>query len=95
MDRSYFIGVCPYYQASQQTVTIGGGTQTFAGINIARGANNLILYTPQYNNNTLTDNSGVEVLVQMIHALVDRPASTVTGTIRQVRDQSGVNADSL
>ncbi len=73
-DRSYFIGVCPHYQASGQTVTIGGVAQTFDGINIPR-ANNLIIYTPQYNNNTLTDNSGVEVLVGLSTPLEDaRPA---------------------
>ena len=87
MDRSYFIGVCPYYQPSQQTVTIGGGTQTFAGINIPR-TNDLIIYTPQYNNNTLTDNSGVEVLVQLTTPLLT-PPSTVTGTIQQVRVNQG------
>jgi hypothetical protein len=87
-DRSYFIGVCPHYQASGQTVTLGGGTQTFDGINVSRGANQLILYTPQYNNNTLTDNSGVEVLVGLSTPL-KTPTSTVTGTIDQVRTNQG------
>ena len=86
-DRSYFIGVCPHYSASGQTVTINGIAQTFAGINIGR-TNNLIIYTPQYNNNTLTDNSGVEVLVAMSGPL-KTPTSTVTGTIVQVRVNQG------
>ena len=86
-DRSYFMGVCPHYQASGQTVTIGGNTQTFAGINIPR-ANNLIIYTPQYNNNTLTSGSGVEVLVALTTPLLT-PSSTVTGTIEQVRVNQG------
>ena len=51
---------------------------------------NLILYTPQYNNNTLTDNSGVEVLVELsTPLLILTPPSTVTGTIRQVRVSQG------
>ncbi len=86
-DRSYFIGVCPHYQASDQTVTLGGVAQTFDGINIPR-INNLIIYTPQYNNNTLTDNSGVEVLVGLSTPL-KTPSSTVTGTIEQVRINQG------
>jgi uncharacterized protein YraI len=86
-DRSYFIGVCPHYQVSGQTVTLGGVAQTFAGINIPR-TNNLIIYTPQYNNNTLTANSGVEVLVGLTTPL-KTPNSTVTGTIEQVRINQG------
>ena len=86
-DRSYFIGVCPHYQSSGQTVMIGGVAQTFAGINIPR-TNNLIIYTPQYNNNTLTDNSGVEVLVAL-SAPLKTPNSTVSGTIEQVRVNQG------
>jgi hypothetical protein len=90
MDRSYYIGVCPHYVASEQTVTVGSATRTYEGINVARTNNQLILYTPQYNNNTLTDNSGVEVLVEMSRPLVYlSPPSTVTGTIRQVRVNQG------
>ena len=90
MDRSYFIGVCPHYIANQQTVTVGGSTLNFDGINVARGANQLILYTPQYNNNTLTDSSGVEVLVELTTPLmILTPPSTVTGTIKQVRVSQG------
>ena len=90
MDRSYFIGVCPHYNASDQTVTVGAGTRVFDGINIARGADQLILYTPQYNNNTLTDGSGVEVVVQLSTPLMLlTPPGTVTGTITQVRNSQG------
>ena len=90
-DRSYFIGVCPHYVASEQTVTLGGSSRTFDGINIARGADQLILYTPQYNNNTLTDSSGVEVLVELPAPLMTAP-STTTGTIRQVRLGQGATS---
>jgi len=82
MDRTYFNGVCYHGINSEQTVTVGGSSRAFDGINIPRGANQLILYTPQYNNNTLTDSSGVEVLILT-------PPSTVTGTIRQVRVNQG------
>ena len=92
-DRSYFNGVCAHFTASQQTVTVGGVSRNFDGINLARGTNQLILYTPQYNNNTLTDSSGVEVLVELsAPMMILTPPSTVAGTIRQVRVSQGATS---
>ncbi len=90
MDRSYYMGVCARYKPGDQTLTVGGVSHSYDGINIVRTNDQLIIYTPQYNNNTLTDNSGVEVLVEMSGPLVylDSPAP-VTGTIRQVRVGQG------
>ena len=94
-DRSYFIGVCPHYRANEQTVTLGGASRAFDGINVSRGANQLILYTPQYDNNTLTDGSGVEVLVALSRPLMAPPRTPVTGTIEQVRVEPGVHEHPL
>ncbi len=90
MDRSYFNGVCLHFLPGEQTVSTGGASRAFDGINVARAANQLIVYTPQYNNNTLTSSSGVEVLVEMPAplALLNPPAAA-TGAIRQVRIGQG------
>ena len=77
-------------------MTIGGATRPFDGINIARGANQLILYTPQYDNNTLTDATGFEVLVEMPPPLVIlTPPYTVTGTIKTGAPQPGLHQHSV
>lgn len=85
-DRSCLIGGCPHIVRSEQTVTLGGVSRSYDGLNVARAANQLIVYTPQYDHNTLTDATGVEVLVEMPSPLgiYDYPGG-VTGTIRQVR----------
>lgn len=89
-DRSYFIGGCPYIKPNQQLITwvSGGATQEINGVNVARLSNELILYTPQYDYYTHTDNSGHEVLVQM-----DAPAMVssigILGTVREVRSNQG------
>lgn len=92
-DRSCFIGGCPHIVSGEQTVTIGGGARNYQGLNVARGADQLILYTPQYDNNTLTDATGTEVLVEMPApaAIYDYPAG-ITGTIKQVRVNQGATA---
>ncbi len=89
-DRSYFIGVCPQTRPNQHTLTLGGVTQQFQGINTNRVTDQIIVYTPQYNNNTLTDATGTEVLVEMATPLfVLTPPGTVTGKIVQVRTNQG------
>jgi hypothetical protein len=89
-DRSYFIGVCPHYLANEQTVTVGGASRNFDGINVARGTDQLIIYTPQYDHNTLTASGGVEVVVQMSGPLmILDPPSVVSGTIAEVRVSQG------
>jgi hypothetical protein len=89
-DRSFFIADCLKTVVNQQTVTLGGGSRNYEGINTTRGSDDLIVYTPQYNNNTLTDNSGIEVLVELSSPLLmlDSP-SGVNGTVRQVLNGQG------
>lgn len=90
LDRSFFIGVCPHYRASEQTVTLNGVTQQFDGINVPRTNDMFVIYTPQYDFNTLTDSSGVEVLVELsTPLLILTPPATVTGVVREVRANLG------
>ncbi len=90
LDRTGFIGVCPHYRAAEQTVTINGVSQPFDGINIPRSSDTMILYTPQYDFNTLTDTNGVEVLVELgTPLLILTPPGVVTGVVRQVRINQG------
>ena len=89
-DRSCAIGGCPHIVKNEQTVTLGGVARNYDGLNVPRGANQLVVYTPHYDHNTLTDASGVEVLVELPSplAIADYPAG-VTGTIKQVRVSQG------
>jgi hypothetical protein len=89
-DRSCLIGGCPHIVNGEQTVTLGGVSRNYQGLNVARGADQLIVYTPHYHPNTLTDASGVEVLVELPAplAIADYPAG-VTGTIKEVRSGQG------
>jgi len=89
-DRSYFIADCVKTVDGDQTVAIGTASRNYQGMNTARASDDLIVYTPQYNNNTLTDNSGTEVLVEMNSPLLmlESPSGSY-GTIRQVRVGQG------
>jgi hypothetical protein len=92
LDRSAFIGECVFHQPGKQLITysLTGNSQQIAKINIARGTNELVLYTPQYNNYTGTDNSGVEVLVEMTRPTMILPAPAyASGIVRQIRNGEG------
>jgi hypothetical protein len=97
LDRSAFIGECilhPYPPnfGRKQIVTFlkSGSDQLFNGINIPRGTDDLIIYTPQYDKNTLTDGSGIEVLVEMSESFLIRPEpSMIIGVIRAIYDGVG------
>ncbi len=85
-DRSCFIGGCPHIVAGEQTITLGGVSRNYQGINIVSGVDQLIVYTPQYNNNTLSDGTGVEVLVELPWPLsILNYSGGAAGIIRQVR----------
>ncbi|MHC4442850.1 MAG: phosphodiester glycosidase family protein [Planctomycetota bacterium] len=92
LDRDAYIGECVTHFANKQIVTYlnTSNTQNFQGINRDRGSNELIIYTPQYDSDTNTDNTGVEVLVEM-----DRPAlilptpAMATGYVREIRQNQG------
>jgi hypothetical protein len=92
MDRQAFIGECVKHFPARQVITYlaNGATQPFNGINIDRPADSLIVYTPQYNSNTLTDDTGVEVVVQMSQPDLLMPLKNmITGTIETIRQNHG------
>ena len=62
-DRKPVIGASVSISA---TATINGTVATINGINVTRGENDLILYSPQNGSNTGTNEYGTEVLVEPI-----------------------------
>lgn len=92
LDRSVFLGGCVVHRPDKQIITLLRNRKTFqiSGVNIARGEDDLILYTPQYDANTLTEAEGLEVLVEMSAPTFIRPLpDMVTGTVRTVLDGQG------
>ena len=95
LDRSTFIGECilhpypPNFGRKQIVTYLKTETnQLFNGINIPRGEDELIIYTPQYDKNTLTDGTGIEVLVELTESFLIRPEpSMVIGVIRGIYDE--------
>lgn len=92
LNRSTFIGECVSHPSAKQFISYPatGNTQTFQGIGVPRGSDELILYTPQFDADTGTDNSGAEVLVELTRpALIMPSPSYVSGYVREVRDGQG------
>ena len=89
MDREAFISSGLNW--SQYVVyPASGASQTAHGINRARGTDELIVYTPQYDSDTNTDASGVEVLVEMTRPTLILPVSDpARGFVRQIRQSQG------
>ncbi|MGB7096392.1 MAG: phosphodiester glycosidase family protein, partial [Anaerolineales bacterium] len=72
LDRSAFIGECVEQPSSIQQVYFyrngsDNGSMGFDDINVSRGSNEFILYTPQYgvDTGTTTSSDAIEVLVQL------------------------------
>jgi hypothetical protein len=100
LDRSAFIGECISHPADKQQVTyfrdgLVIGNQFFDGINVAREADQFILYTPQFDGATTTPNSfeAIEVLVQLTNPALIIPygdmAVAEKGTIVDIRNNKG------
>lgn len=70
-----------------------GSQANLTGLNVERGADDLILYTPQWAGSTHTDATGVEVLIQVNRPTLPLPhgtsAHSCSGTIIAVRDLQG------
>jgi exopolysaccharide biosynthesis protein len=60
----------------QGSVSAGGQRRRLDGINRPRGRNELVLFTPEFHDTTLTDDTGTEVIVR-------------AGTVEEVRDNAG------
>jgi hypothetical protein len=92
LNRNAFVGGCVAHIPANQFITLlkTGDTQKFAGINVPRGDNELVIYTPQYDDSTHADNSGLEVVVEMSRPslILPEPAMAV-GTIQTIRKNKG------
>jgi hypothetical protein len=92
LDRSIFIGECVDHIPDRQRVSYPetGNFQQISNINNQRGANDFIMYTPQFNSRTGTDNSGSEVLVEMTRPTMILPVPAYAiGFVRQIRVDQG------
>jgi large repetitive protein len=91
LDRTPFIGVgdCVTHPPHKQIVTFPERNREilFHGINTARPANSLIIYTPQYDSRTPTQDIEVEVLVELSRPLLIIPSGSaaVLGRVMEVR----------
>jgi len=50
---------------NREYVVVNGTQYELSNLNVSRGTNQLILYTPQYDDRTYTDNSGTELIVRV------------------------------
>jgi hypothetical protein len=92
LDRSALIGECVDHSPDRQRITFPstGIYQQINRINDQREANELVVYTPQYNSQTGTDNSGSEVLVEMTRPTLILPIPNyATGFVRQIHVNQG------
>ncbi len=89
LNREPIIGNGVYLK-QRVTYIATGNSQQAQGINRARGSSELIIYTPQYDNDTNTDDSGVEVLVEMTRPTLVLPSSDAArGRVRAIRQNQG------
>jgi hypothetical protein len=88
LDRQAFVGECISHPVNRQVAMAADSTPLLIqGINVARGDNQLILYTPQYDVTTRTA-GGVEVLIELpTPAMILPNPANVTGIVKQVRSQ--------
>ena len=96
-DREAYLGVCAYHRGSKNVVwkPVLAGEPTkveISEVNVPRGSDELILYTPQWDVNTKTgsNSSSVEILVEMSAAALIRPyPDYAEGQVVQIRDGLG------
>ena len=90
-DRSCFPGGNVTNRKSLQSIAFEDATSLrISNINTARGKDKVILYTPHFDRDTHTDNSGVEVLVVLDRRLSLVPKNeAIAGRIVSVRPGAG------
>ena len=92
LGRQAFVGGCVMHRAGKQLITFLSDNEmlNFNGINIIRGKNELIIYTPQYDASTLTGDGGVEVLVELNRPMMIMPTpDMITGTVKEIHEGQG------
>jgi hypothetical protein len=92
LDREAFIGGCVIHAENKQTVSIPAISKTLwiDNINVARGTDELILYTPQFDTNTQTDDNGTEILVELTRpSLIIPSPNYVRGFVRGIFKDQG------
>lgn len=91
LDRSAFIGECVFHRPDKQFITYQTGiTQPITRVNDTRAWNELVVFTPQWNTRTGTDNTGLEVVVEMERPTMILPdPSFARGFVRQIRNNQG------
>lgn len=91
LDRSAFIGECVFHRPEKQIITYQTGiTQPITRVNDTRAWNELVLFTPQWNTRTGTDNTGLEVVIEMERPTMILPnPSFARGFVRQIRNNQG------
>ena len=92
VNRGAFFGGCVNHKVADQFVKYVrmNSTQQFKGINTARVANQMVIYTPQYSNATPSVSSGAEVLVEVARPMVIiKDPNYVSGTVKQIWSASG------
>ncbi len=92
LDRSAFIGRCVTHNPDEQYVfhPASGTKSRIDGINIKRPANTMIMYTPQFDDNTGTYPDGAEVLIEMTRPTLILPEpSFARGYVREIRPNHG------
>ncbi len=91
MNREVFIGGCVSHPTDKQYASFVGGIDIeIDGVNISREDDEFILFTPQFDRDTKTDNSGVEILVEMLAPTYTSTAGNKPyGIVREIRRNQG------
>lgn len=92
-EREAFIGSCVYHTGNKNEVLFenaGTFAPNIGNVNLARSSEEFILYTPQFDSDTNTDGSALELLVEMTtpSQIMPKPAGAV-GYIRRINKTTG------
>jgi hypothetical protein len=92
MDRTPMIGECVFHRPEKQLVTrvLTGASDWIDRVNEGRSPDKLVLFTPQYDWSTNTNDDGLEVLVEVTRPTMILPTPAGShGFVREIRDGQG------
>jgi hypothetical protein len=94
-NRELFVGGCITHPANKQLVTFSdSSTLEIDDINATRGANSLVLFTPQFESRTPempAEATIVDVVLEMSRpALITLQSANANGVVREIRQNQGV-----